>query len=135
MFLATAMISENSAFASGDCGTCMFISSPSKSALYGDVTLRLSRKVEYGRIRTLWHIIDILCRDGWRLNRTRSPFCRCLSTCKTHKDLQWARQLPAELLHGGDSWLRKRDYKRRDHEALKKEDESKGDLSGPLPTV
>jgi len=30
----------------------MFISSPSKSALYGDVTDKLSRNVEYGRIRT-----------------------------------------------------------------------------------
>ena len=25
-------------------------------------------------------IMDILCREGWRLNSTRSPFCRCRST-------------------------------------------------------
>lgn len=39
MFLGTIMISVISARASRDCGTCKFISSPSKSALYGVVTL------------------------------------------------------------------------------------------------
>mmetsp|Transcript_27825 Transcript_27825/g.91056 ORF Transcript_27825/g.91056 Transcript_27825/m.91056 type:complete len:322 (-) Transcript_27825:482-1447(-) len=51
----------------------MFISSPSKSALYGDVTERLSRKVEYGMMRTRWPMMDILCSEGWRLNTTSSP--------------------------------------------------------------
>jgi hypothetical protein len=44
----------------------MFISSPSKSALYGDVTDRLRRKVEYGRILTL---------------------CPCHAQAKTHQKL------------------------------------------------
>ena len=34
--------------------------------------------------RWLWAgqrtIMDILCREGWRLKSTRSPFCRCRST-------------------------------------------------------
>ena len=84
MFLGTAMIAIASARASGVCGTCMFISSPSKSALYGDVTLRLRRKVEWGRMRTRWPIIDILCSEGCLLNSTMSPFCRCLSTRKPY---------------------------------------------------
>ena len=57
---------------------------PSKSALYGDVTDRFSLNVECGRMRTRWPIIDILCRDGWRLNSTMSPFCRCRSTRKPY---------------------------------------------------
>ena len=84
MFLGTAMIAIASALASGVCGTCMFISSPSKSALYGDVTLRLRRKVECGRMRTRWPIIDILCSEGWRLNSTMSPFWRWRSTRKPY---------------------------------------------------
>lgn len=40
MFLGTIMISVISARASRDWGTCKFISSPSKSALYGVVTLK-----------------------------------------------------------------------------------------------
>jgi hypothetical protein len=36
--------------------------------------------VLYGRMRTLWPIILILCRLGCRLNSTRSPFCRWRST-------------------------------------------------------
>ena len=47
------MISLVSARASAVWGTCMFISSPSKSALYGEVTDRFSLKVEYGKMRTL----------------------------------------------------------------------------------
>ena len=42
----THAICCSSARVSSDCGTCRFISSPSKSALYGGVTERLSRKVE-----------------------------------------------------------------------------------------
>lgn len=38
----------------------MFISSPSKSALYGDVTDKFKRKVEYGMILILCPMIDIL---------------------------------------------------------------------------
>jgi len=45
IYFGTDMISLISAFVSNDCGTCMFISSPSKSALYGDVTERLSLNV------------------------------------------------------------------------------------------
>ena len=41
-----SMISEHSARVSCVCNTCMFISSPSKSALYGEVQLRFIRKVE-----------------------------------------------------------------------------------------
>lgn len=54
MLRGTIMISCVSARVSGVWGTCMFISSPSKSALYGDVTDRFSRKVEYGSTRTRW---------------------------------------------------------------------------------
>lgn len=36
--------------------------------------------VLYGRMRTLWPIMLILCRLGCRLNSTRSPFCRWRST-------------------------------------------------------
>ena len=46
MFLGTIMISCSSARAKYDCGTCRFISSPSKSALYGLVTERVSRNVD-----------------------------------------------------------------------------------------
>mmetsp|Transcript_64074 Transcript_64074/g.171453 ORF Transcript_64074/g.171453 Transcript_64074/m.171453 type:complete len:241 (+) Transcript_64074:3802-4524(+) len=54
------------------CARCKFISSPSKSALYGDVTLKLRRKVEYGRILTRCPIILILCKLGCRLKITKS---------------------------------------------------------------
>ena len=50
-FLGTIMISVISARASKDCGTCKFISSPSKSALYGVVTLKcniITKKVSQG---------------------------------------------------------------------------------------
>mmetsp|Transcript_11141 Transcript_11141/g.46367 ORF Transcript_11141/g.46367 Transcript_11141/m.46367 type:complete len:298 (-) Transcript_11141:1509-2402(-) len=42
----TIIISLTSARVSNVCGTCRFISSPSKSALYGEVTDRLRRNVE-----------------------------------------------------------------------------------------
>ena len=45
MFLGTIMISVISALASSDWGTCKFISSPSKSALYGVVTLKTKKKI------------------------------------------------------------------------------------------
>ena len=64
MLRGTDMISLISARGSWPCTRCMFISSPSKSALYGEVTDKLSLKVEYGRMRTRWPIMDILCSDG-----------------------------------------------------------------------
>ncbi len=62
-----------SALVSMDWGTCRFISSPPKSALYGVVSLRFMRKVDQGRTRTWCPIILILWSEGWRLNTTRSP--------------------------------------------------------------
>ena len=76
----TIQISVISARVSSDCGTCKFISSPSKSALYGDVQDKFNRNVEYGITLTLWPIIDILCRDGCRLKITTSPSTICRST-------------------------------------------------------
>ena len=52
IIFGTIINSLTSALVSYDCGRCMFISSPSKSALYGGVTDRFNRKVEYGMIRT-----------------------------------------------------------------------------------
>eukprot|EP00160_Parvularia_atlantis_P017066 Unigene5718_Nuclearia_a/m.17455 Unigene5718_Nuclearia_a/g.17455 ORF Unigene5718_Nuclearia_a/g.17455 Unigene5718_Nuclearia_a/m.17455 type:complete len:351 (+) Unigene5718_Nuclearia_a:973-2025(+) len=78
--VGTRASSSSSVRASSVCGTCRFISSPSKSALYGVVTDRLRRKVEYGMTLTRWPIIDILCSDGWRLNSTMSSSIRCRST-------------------------------------------------------
>mmetsp|Transcript_14849 Transcript_14849/g.44421 ORF Transcript_14849/g.44421 Transcript_14849/m.44421 type:complete len:351 (-) Transcript_14849:1317-2369(-) len=69
----TIMISAASARVSIDWSTCKFISSPSKSALYGDVHERFIRNVEYGKILTRCAMIDILCNDGCRLNITMSP--------------------------------------------------------------
>lgn len=46
MLRGTAQMLMSSARVSSLWGTCRFISSPSKSALYGDVTDRLRRKVE-----------------------------------------------------------------------------------------
>ena len=63
-----------------DWGTCKFISSPSKSALYGDVTLRFMRKVDQGSTLTRWPIMDILCSVGCRLKMMTSSSCRCRST-------------------------------------------------------
>ena len=60
----TSMISEHSARVSMLCITCRFISSPSKSALYGEVHERFMRKVEYGMILMRWPMMDILCSDG-----------------------------------------------------------------------
>jgi hypothetical protein len=45
IYLGTDIISLISAFVSNDYGTCIFISSPSKSALYGVVTLKFKRNV------------------------------------------------------------------------------------------
>ena len=80
IILGTIMSSSASAFVSFVCGTCMFISSPSKSALYGDVAERSSRKVENGMILIRWPMMDILCRLGCRLKSTTSPSLRCRST-------------------------------------------------------
>ena len=51
----------------------MFISSPSKSALYGDVTERFNWNVLVFTILTRCAIILILCSVGCRLNKTMSP--------------------------------------------------------------
>lgn len=82
MHLGTIISSKTSALVSNDWGTCIFISSPSKSALYGDVTDKFNRKVEYGMILILCPIIDILCRLGCLLKRTKSPSFKCRSTWK-----------------------------------------------------
>mmetsp|Transcript_29972 Transcript_29972/g.47824 ORF Transcript_29972/g.47824 Transcript_29972/m.47824 type:complete len:221 (+) Transcript_29972:2272-2934(+) len=50
--VCTLANSINSALAFSDCGTCKFISSPSKSALYGEVTDKLMRNVDHGKITT-----------------------------------------------------------------------------------
>mmetsp|Transcript_2264 Transcript_2264/g.6839 ORF Transcript_2264/g.6839 Transcript_2264/m.6839 type:complete len:247 (-) Transcript_2264:1409-2149(-) len=77
---ATDMISDASARVSMDCITCRFISSPSKSALYGAQTHSLKRKVRHGTTRARCAMMESLCSDGWRLKRTTSPLVRCLST-------------------------------------------------------
>ena len=59
-----------------DCGTCRFISSPSKSALYGAVTDRFMRKVRPGTTTTRWPISPCLCSEGCRLKTTTSSSCR-----------------------------------------------------------
>mmetsp|Transcript_9760 Transcript_9760/g.36204 ORF Transcript_9760/g.36204 Transcript_9760/m.36204 type:complete len:246 (+) Transcript_9760:3709-4446(+) len=78
--LCTAMSSTASARASSVCGQWMFISSPSKSALYGVHTHSLKRSVRHGMTRARCAMMDILCSDGWRLNSRTSPSFRCLST-------------------------------------------------------
>mmetsp|Transcript_32257 Transcript_32257/g.84393 ORF Transcript_32257/g.84393 Transcript_32257/m.84393 type:complete len:212 (+) Transcript_32257:1367-2002(+) len=80
IFSSTFIISSISARVSSDCGMCMFISSPSKSALYGVVHDRFMRKVDHGRILTRCPIIDILCKVGWRLNTITSLSRICRST-------------------------------------------------------
>ena len=55
----TRISTRASARASSLCRTCKFISSPSKSALYGGQTARLNRNVLCGITRTSWAIIDI----------------------------------------------------------------------------
>mmetsp|Transcript_8521 Transcript_8521/g.15757 ORF Transcript_8521/g.15757 Transcript_8521/m.15757 type:complete len:204 (-) Transcript_8521:41-652(-) len=69
-----------SARASSVCGRWRFISSPSKSALYGLQQHSLNRNVLQGITLALCAIIDTLWRDGCLLNNTTSPSWRCLST-------------------------------------------------------
>jgi len=69
----TAMSSATLAVAHGDCIRCMFISSPSKSALYGLAHERLRRNVCPGTITTRWPIMPIRCSKGCRLKMTTSP--------------------------------------------------------------
>src|SRR5205823_839840 len=76
----TRMRTRASARASSLWRTWRFISSPSKSALYGGHTARLKRKVLWGITRTSWPIIDIRWSDGCRLKRTMSPSTSCRST-------------------------------------------------------
>jgi len=71
---------QASARASSVCGKCRLISSPSKSALYGVQTHSLNWKVRWGTTLALWHMMDSLCNEGWRFNRTISPSHRCRST-------------------------------------------------------
>lgn len=78
--LGMCIISFASAFVSKDWGTNIFISSPSKSALYGVVTERLSLNVDQGNTFTQWPMIDILCKEGCQLKSTKSSLSRCLST-------------------------------------------------------
>ena len=68
-----------SACASSDCGTCRFISSPSKSALYGHVTDTCIRIVLPGSILTVCAMIESLCSVGCLLISTMSPSTSCLS--------------------------------------------------------
>ena len=75
----TRMSSMASARASSLWGTCRFISSPSKSALYGGHTDGCRRNVLPGSTRTWWAIMDIWWSDGCLLNITMSPSIRCLS--------------------------------------------------------
>lgn len=70
----------SSAFASSPCGTWMFSSSPSKSALSGVVTDTLIRTVLNGSILTRRPNIEYLWSDGWRLIATRSSSISCLCT-------------------------------------------------------
>ena len=71
----------NSDSLSISCGIWRFISSPSKSALYGLVSPTFILKVSpWYKILTIWHIIDNLWRVGWRLNKTPSPSIICLCT-------------------------------------------------------
>jgi hypothetical protein len=58
----------------------MFISSPSKSALYGFVTATLNLNVPFFMIFAIWHIIEHRWRDGCLLNSTASPSIMCLWT-------------------------------------------------------
>mmetsp|Transcript_3891 Transcript_3891/g.13707 ORF Transcript_3891/g.13707 Transcript_3891/m.13707 type:complete len:295 (-) Transcript_3891:837-1721(-) len=76
----TPMSAIASARASSVCGTCRFISSPSKSALYGAHTHSLKRNVRHGITRTLCAMMDILWSEGWRLKSAMSPFSRWRST-------------------------------------------------------
>ena len=59
--------SDTSARVSIDCGTCMFISSPSKSALYGVVTLQydVNKVIKFDQICDISSVItenQITCR-------------------------------------------------------------------------
>jgi len=76
----TCMMTFASARASWLWSTCRFISSPSKSALYGVQSHRLNRKVLCGRIRTKCAIMLIRWSEGCRLNRTMSPSMSWRST-------------------------------------------------------
>jgi len=69
-----------SALASRVYGTCIFISSPSKSALKGVQQHSLNLKVFHFYIFASNAMILILCRLGYLLKRIISPFSICLST-------------------------------------------------------
>ena len=64
-----------------DCGTWMFISSPSKSALNDLVTERFMRMVcADGSTRMSMRIMDPWCRVGCLFSMTKSPSCSFLDT-------------------------------------------------------
>src|SRR5207249_2683797 len=63
MCSCTRIRTRASARASSLCRTCRFISSPSKSALYGGQTARLKRNVLCGITRTSCAIMDIRCKE------------------------------------------------------------------------
>lgn len=73
-FSYTLIKIKASALASQVYGTWIFISSPSKSALYGVQTHSLNLKVFHSITLTLCAIIDILCKDGYLLKITTSPY-------------------------------------------------------------
>jgi hypothetical protein len=79
-FSSTPSSSSDSARASSVCGRCRFISSPSKSALYGAHTHSLKRNVRPDMTRARCAMIDSLCSDGCRLKSTTSPSVRWRST-------------------------------------------------------
>lgn len=55
---------------------------PQCDALSQRTDLRFKRKVDQGRMRTRWPIMDILCKVGCRLKITMSPSHMCRSTWK-----------------------------------------------------
>mmetsp|Transcript_9614 Transcript_9614/g.20488 ORF Transcript_9614/g.20488 Transcript_9614/m.20488 type:complete len:225 (-) Transcript_9614:1184-1858(-) len=80
--LTLPMSCSASARASSVWGRCRFISSPSKSALKGEQAHSLKRSVRQGRTLALKAMMEMRCREGWRLKSTTSPSSRCRSTMK-----------------------------------------------------
>ena len=91
IFCATDIKFIASALDSYVCKACKFISSPSKSALYGVVQLKFNRNVLPERILARCAMIDIRCNEGWRLNKTMSPSCKILSTASPTCKFVWPR--------------------------------------------
>ena len=87
-----------SAAVSTSCGVCMFISSPSKSALYGVVSGTGSRKVRPFMILTRCPIMDPVCSVGCRLNTTQSPSRRWRSTVMPGLSCSFFRKALEQML-------------------------------------